>query len=116
MCSGSEAGSYLRLISLNCRLDSNKEEEEKYETFGAAHVAYHAQYFLYTGVQVPLSLSFSRSLFLSLSFFLYLSLSRSLAAVLPPYVHAGPGNLILFQNMATRTTLQLGHASNIEAL
>ena len=33
MCSGSEAGSYLRLIdffvSLNSRLESNKEEEKK---------------------------------------------------------------------------------------
>ena len=28
VCSGSKAGSYLRLISLNARLESNKEEEE----------------------------------------------------------------------------------------
>jgi len=33
MCSGSDAGTFLRLIdfvSLNYRLESNKEEEEKY--------------------------------------------------------------------------------------
>jgi len=33
MCSGSEAGSYLRqiFVSLNSRLESNKEEEEEEE-------------------------------------------------------------------------------------
>jgi len=42
MCSGSEAGSYLKLIdfvSLNSRLDSDKEEEEEEDTFSTRLVA-----------------------------------------------------------------------------
>jgi len=41
MCSGSEEGSYLRLIdflSLNSRLESNKEEEEGTRSRGSASI------------------------------------------------------------------------------
>ena len=41
MCSGSEAGSYLKAhrlcVSLNSRLESNKEEDEEFRLEDAAH-------------------------------------------------------------------------------